>query len=236
MGLVILAATAAVYLAGWVLHFTLLTEAGSGDAWGIPEWNEPIVASFWRELVDLHRTMYNANNGLTTPHHDSSPWWGWPFMSNPVFYWQGGVAPLVAAIYFIGNPVVWIGSTIILLATLVWILIMIGKEGDVTSLTKTGLLIPLLGYGLAFYPLTRVDRGLFLYHYLTPLVFAIVVGVLWLDQRGWFNRTTVRQQPPRVYIAGAVVLLFFLLFSPLTYGVLLSPETQQLLFWFSTWR
>lgn len=238
MGLVLLGAAAVVYLLGWVLHFTILTQPGSGDAWGIPEWNEPIVASFWRELIDLHRTMYDANNGLTTPHHDSSPWWGWPFMNNPVFYWQAGNVPpsLVGALYFIGNPVVWVGSTILLLAVLVWTLTMIGKEGAVAVLTKSSLFIPLLGYGLALYPLTRVDRGLFLYHYLTPLVFAIIIAVLWLDQRGWFKRTSLKQQPPRVYIAGALVLFFFILFSPLTYGFLLHTDLQQMLFWFSSWR
>lgn len=239
MEAILFASAAAIYIAGWVLHFVLLTQPGSGDAWGVPEWRGPVVLSFWRETIELHQTMYRANNGLTIFHHDSSPWWGWPFMNTPVFYWHRfapGASAAVGAIYFIGNPVVWIGSTLLGVAALAWVaLVGVGKK-TLAPLQQTWLLIPVLGYSLAFLPLTRVDRGLFLYHYLSPLLFAIMLGVLWLDQQGWLYRSSIRHQPRRVYLTVAALFLFFLMFSPLTYGWLLNPDTQKLLFWFSSWR
>lgn len=239
LGLIILLSAFLVYIAGWAAHFMLLTQPGGGDAWGIPTWEPPLVASFWRETTKLHQTMYAANNGLTIAHHDSSPWWGWPFMSNPVFYWQkssAGAPSLVAAIYFIGNPVVWIGSTLLLLIALLWAGLTLAMNRSWTAFTHDWFLIPALGYVGAFWPLTRVDRGLFLYHYATPLVFAILLGVLWLDRQGWFNRVSITAQPRRVYISVALLVLFFVLFSPLTYGWFLHPDTQKLLFWLPSWR
>lgn len=239
LGGIILVTAAIVYTAGWVLHFLLLTQPGGGDAWGIPQWDSPLLLSFWRETVALHKTMYNANNGLTIFHHDSSPWWGWPFMSNPVFYWHKpvpGAVSVVQAIYFIGNPVVWMGSTLLLFTAVAWLVIRTVQSATAATLRKSHVLLPLLGYALSFWPLTRVDRGLFLYHYVTPLLFAILVGVLWLDEQGWFGDGSVSHVPRRVYVSLAVVILFFLFFSPLTYGFRLHPDTQALLFWFQSWR
>lgn len=160
-------------------------------------------------------------------------------MNNPVFYWHkpsAAVNTLVGAIYFIGNPVVWLGSTLLLLAAVAWLFIRAMQTTSWVVLGKSPLLLPLVGYLFSFWPLTRVDRGLFLYHYLTPLLFAILVGVLWLDELGWFGKGTGQPAPRRVYMSAVAVLVFFLLFSPLTYGFSLHPDTQALLFWFQNWR
>jgi dolichyl-phosphate-mannose--protein O-mannosyl transferase len=238
MGVVIIVSAAAVYTAGWAFHFALLTEPGTGDAWGVPAWEGAVLPDFVRHTAALHKTMYNANNGLTTAHHDSSPWWGWPFMSTPVFYWQSSQVqpPHLGAIYFIGNPVVWVGSTLLLLAAIAWMIMVMAKPGTVSGLRTSGFIIPLLGYAVSFWPLTRVDRGLFLYHYLTPLIFGVLLGVVWLDQRSWFNRLNILRQPARVQWGLALVVLFFVFFSPLTYGWPLDSDLQQLLFWFKNWR
>lgn len=224
---VILTSAAAVYALGWVLHVVLLTQPGGGDAWGVERW----------DLIGLHQTMYRANNGLTTAHHDSSPWWGWPFMQTPVFYWQksGLGSPLVGALYFIGNPVVWVGSTLLALAAAAWIGLTAARQGKLPALGRVRLSLPLLGYVMSYGPLTRVDRGLFLYHYLTPLLFAIILGVLWLDRLGWFG-SGGGPIPRRVWIGVGAVIIGFLIFSPLTYGWLLHPDTQALLFWSRSWR
>ena len=43
----------------------------------------------------------------------------------------------------------------------------------------------LIAYVLAYLPFFRVTRILFLYHYLTPLVFALACVLIWLDEAGW---------------------------------------------------
>jgi hypothetical protein len=51
-----------VYLGGWVVHFMLLDQPGPGDAWGTPSGN------LARDIIDIHRTMFQANYGLAATH------------------------------------------------------------------------------------------------------------------------------------------------------------------------
>ena len=240
--LVIVVSGLVVYGAGWILHFTLLPLPGSGDAWGVAQWDKPIVTSFVRETVNLHKTMYRANYDLTATHPDASKWWSWPWMQTSVYYWQysgvaaDGIGKRVGTIYFLGNPVVWWGSGVVFVLALVHIVIRRVKGLSVRAVLGNKGWILIIGYIIAFAPLIRVPRALFLYHYLTPLIFSIMVGVLWLDKLRWFREGSVWRQPKRYFVVIGVLALFFVIMSPLTYGFLLSPELQKLLFWLDTWR
>ncbi len=240
--LVIVISGLVVYGAGWALHFVLLSQPGSGDAWGVPQWDEPIVSSFVRETIEIHKTMYYANYDLTASHPDASEWWSWPWMRTTVFYWQysvasvGGVGERVGTIYFLGNPVVWWGGGIVFVLSL-----MHAAYCRVRGLAVKGVFgkngwFLIVGYIIAFVPLMRVPRALFLYHYLTPLIFSIMVGILWLDSYWWFRSGSVWRQPKRFFISLGLLVVFFVIISPLTYGFLLPPETHKWLFWLSTWR
>jgi dolichyl-phosphate-mannose-protein mannosyltransferase len=230
-----------IYGAGWALHFTLLPLPGSGDAWGIPQWDKPIIGSFIRETIDLHKTMYHANYDLTATHPDASKWWSWSWMQTSVFYWQySGVATngdeRVGTIYFLGNPIVWWGGGIVFMLALLHTGLNRIKGIPVSSIIGKKGWILIVGYIIAFVPLMRVPRALFLYHYLTPLLFSIIIGVLWLDKLHWFKEGSVWQQPKRFFVGLGMLVLFFLVMSPLTYGFLLSPEMQEMIFWLETWR
>lgn len=226
-GVILLTAAAVVYLAGWAIHFMILTEPGPGDAWGMPTGN------FFNDLVHVHQQMLSANYNLEATHPDQSPWWSWPIMKASVFYWFGGEN---AGIYFLGNPVVWWGSTVLFLLA-------IGEslkgfwQSRVEKHTRKpfGMAwIPLLGFIVAMVPLVRVPRALFLYHYLTPLFFALAFGLLSLDRVLEKRGDEVR----RKVVLGifVLVLVVFLIFSPLTYGFPVSGAWYNSLFWFPAWR
>jgi len=246
-----------VYLSGWMVHFTILTEPGDGDLWREPTWEQPIMASFWRETQEIHKIMYKANSGLTAEHHDSSLWWTWPLVRTPVFYWQQSdeVTAKSGSIYFQANPILWWGASAAwLVVLLTWLMMGVnwvaamgrGKWGfklwwhkaqdDWQGSFLQRAWIPLLGYWAAFIPLMKVTRVLFLYHYLTPLLFSIIGVTLWLDWTGWIKSGSVKKQRKGYWIVLGLVVLFFLYFSPFTYGFLLSEEVRQWLFWFKTWR
>lgn len=223
-------AALAVYAAGWAAHFLLLTEPGSGDAWRVPQWQAPVVFSFVRETAALHKLMLTANYGLTAGHPDASAWWEWPLMRTSVYYWQyGGGSGRDGAIYFIGNPLVWWGSGVLLVLVLVEEVQAWGRHWRV-------LLLPLVGYVAAYAPLIRVPRALFLYHYLMPLLFAVLVGVVWLDANGFFRPGPVSGQRRWYFVAVGALVAFFVVFSPLTYGFLLPPALFAKLFWLTSWR
>lgn len=255
----IVVTAAVVYIAGWYLHFSILTNPGSGDAWGVP------TGYFWEDMITLQKKMLDANYGLTATHPYSSVWWNWPIMKRPIFYWQGTeVAGLRGMIYYIGNPVVWWGGSALFLVALAssvyqifnsWLirrgtLIALEKEkrkqkiekgemkivaGSVFGFPFSVFLIPLTGFLVSYLPFIRIPRALFMYHYMMPLIFSLLFALVWLDVQ-YKASVERRGKAPVWYFASiAAIVIGFVLFSPLTYGFP-AGDWQTWLFWFSTWR
>jgi dolichyl-phosphate-mannose-protein mannosyltransferase len=211
---VLLAAAAAVYLLGWALHFERLPHPGPGDAFNVP------TGHFVTDLVAANREMLAANLRIRASHPDAHPWWGWPLLRAPVAFWRQGDLSL----QLFGNPAVWWGSGLLLLALAGDVLraghrarkALPRQPGD-PSPPDPALAVPLAGYLLSYLPLAAVQRPLFLYHYLTPLVFAVIAGALWLDGR--LRAGAVRWRVRWGTMGGIALLMAgFLLASPVTYG------------------
>lgn len=216
---VLIVAGIAVYLIGWFIHFFLLTLPGSGDVWGIPTGN------FWQDLIHEHSQMLSANYNLTAGHPYGSKWYTWPFMVRSVFYWQGDGAHFI---YLLGNPSVWWGSFIVFVGGFLYS-ISLSVRRIFTRINPIAWVF-LLGYIVSFAPLMRVPRVLFLYHYLTPLLFSLLLGIWWFD-----HAVRVRKKGT-VAIALGVLSIGFLWISPLTYGFAAPHVWQQALFLISSWR
>jgi dolichyl-phosphate-mannose--protein O-mannosyl transferase len=230
LGVFVLSGAMAVYGAGWVIHFALLTEPGPGFVWAVP------TGDLLFDTVRIHRLMLASNYGLTAPHPYASAWWSWPLMLRPVYYWSHADAVL----YFVGNPAFWWGTTLGLLLVLAN-----GVLLRVTDLRLAGgrspwprlLWVPLLGYLIALMPLMRVPRALFLYHYLTALLFALCVVILWLDHVGWTRAGGWRSQRTSYFAAIAGLVLGFLVISPFSFSFIGAPAYRELVFGlFSSWR
>jgi hypothetical protein len=78
--------------------------------------------------------------------------------------------------------------------------------------------VPLAGYAIAFVPLLPVTRVLFLYHYLTPLLFSLAFVLLWLDRSGWAQPGGLMRQRTSYVVVIGLAVIGFVLVSPLTYG------------------
>ncbi|MDZ4225471.1 MAG: phospholipid carrier-dependent glycosyltransferase [Candidatus Andersenbacteria bacterium] len=113
---------------------------------------------------------------------------------------------------------------------------MAGKARTVNTVSSVNLWIPVMGYVIALGPLIDVPRALFLYHYFTALIFAMLIVVLWLqrafDTAGW-DESRRRKVWITVLIAVAIV---FVVFSPLTYGLAVPTWWADNLFWLRSWR
>ncbi len=82
-----------------------------------------------------------------------------------------------------------------------------------------------------------MGRILFLYHYLTPLLFAVAAVVLWLDHVGFTRSGSWWNQRRSVHAAVACLVLGFVAVSPLTLVYVRAPAYQELLFsFFPAWR
>ncbi|MAF80871.1 hypothetical protein CL628_02550 [bacterium] len=223
-GAVVLVSAAAVYFLGWAMHWSLLPLPGPGDAFHNPDLSGGVV-SFFSETIAHHRVMLTANFNLTAAHPYASIWWQWPLLVRPVFYWQSGTA----FIYLLGNPIVWWGSTVLFIIALIARIVSFGRRRLVGTAAR--MWIPLVGLLLALFPFARIPRALFLYHYFTPLILTLVIGLLWLDS------ASNERRKRGVVIAGSIaVAVAFVWFLPLTYGLPVPTSLHSFLFWFSSWR
>lgn len=218
-GALIALCAAFVYVAGWAMHFALLDQPGPGDVWGAP------TGDFLADFLHVHSRMWSANSGLDQGHPYSSAWWSWPLMLRSVSYWSSGSHYL----HFIGNPAVWWGSTFGLVSlfscTLLARVSDFGIEGR--PLWPPGLWLLLAGYLGAYLPLVFVSRILFLYHYLTPLVFGVCAVALWLDHVGWTRTGGWRDQRVSYWVVLAVVVVGFALVSPFTLAYIEASDYQR---------
>ena len=82
----------------------------------------------------------------------------------------------------------------------------------------------------------QVERVMYLYHYLVPLVFALINLALVFT---YVFHTPLRRNNPMVLsLLGMFVVLVmsvFAYFSPLTYGVPITPEQFEQRQWFDFW-
>jgi dolichyl-phosphate-mannose-protein mannosyltransferase len=218
---------ALIYTLPFWIHFALLTHSGPGDDFMTPAFQATLAGShyaldrealpslnFWKKFLEINQEMFRANARMTTGHPYSSAWYTWPFMLRPIFMWQGG--PL-ERISLIGNPFIWWGSTIAVLtifqATL-WL--------RLRSLGTTGRIL-MLGWLMNFLPFMGIGRVMFIYHYLSALVFAILLLVYLADRLPASRRFTLG--------IGILGIGGFGYFAPWVYGF---PSSRPMA-WLSSW-
>ena len=226
--LVLAAGAAVIYVAGWVIHWVVLKNPGPGDAF------YKTTGHMVTDLVTGHRTMIEQNIALTASHPDASRPWTWPFMKVTPYLWQG----TGASIYMLGNPIVWWGTALIFIAVLVHLGLMapLGSRPPPPVNAEPRLWVPLAGYAIAFVPLLPVTRVLFIYHYLTPLLFSLAFVLLWLDRSGWAQPGGLKQQRTSYIAVIGLAIVGFVLVSPLTYGFSVGGYDEWLVEIIRSWR
>lgn len=227
-GLEVAGAAAVVYLAGWGVHFSLLTNPGLADAF------YPTSGRFIEDLEVAHRVMFEANANMRTPHPDASVPLSWPWMKVAPFFWAGPTS----SIHLVGNPLVWWGSAVMLITMLVNTMLMRVTQLRLEPLAgpRVQLWLPLAGFAVAFLPFFAVDRVLFLYHYLAPLTFAMASVLLWLDRAGWIVSPHLGEQRRSYYVVLGLAVGGFLAVSPLTYGFSVDRYDEWLVELLRSWR
>lgn len=224
-----------VYVGSFAVHFALLDRSGEGDAFmserfqstliNNPFYQSEATMSFWDKLIELNEEMYSAQNSLnSTTHPYSSKWYGWPLMSDPVYYWQGEIQQNGSQghIYLFGNPVVWVLGTLLTFMALVFLILIPRSLGRYRYV----IMCLLVGFIFNFAPFALIDRPMFLYHYLYALVFSILIACVMLAVFfDWQTKRFGRAVAIRTLLAlGAVVLVSFLYFAPISYGWPLSAS------------
>jgi dolichyl-phosphate-mannose--protein O-mannosyl transferase len=138
-------------------------------------------------------------------------------MDRPIFYWIQGEA----RIYLLGNPIVWWFSSAAVLTCLAIAIVSLGR-------INPPLAIMLVGWGSNILPFVGIDRVMFLYHYFTALIWAILM-LMWLVNRD-------KKQAHITIGLALAALVAFIYFAPLSYGTQLSNQAYEQRVWFSQWR
>jgi dolichyl-phosphate-mannose-protein mannosyltransferase len=219
-----------VYIGAFIAHFSLLYKSGTGDAFMTREFQHDLEGnpaaeddsvrslSMGDKILQINEEMYRSNQRLTAGHPYSSKWYTWPLMARPIYYWVKGTA----RIYLIGNPVVWWGSTAAILAILVNFLFIGLKKLDHTVAILSGAWL------LNILPFIGISRVMFLYHYFTALIWAVLLLAYLADRQRWSNKSILW-----IILLAAAAFLFF---APLTYGLPLSEGSYNARAWLPSWR
>jgi dolichyl-phosphate-mannose--protein O-mannosyl transferase len=144
----------------------------------LPWFGGPTIPFHWN-LFELTQQMYWYHSGLTSPHPAGSPWWSWPLVLKPVYWYFGSSSGGDNAyIYDAGNIVLFWGG----LVAFVWCAIAAVRA---RSLALGFIVFAALVQYVAWIPISRV---LFFYHFFTVLPFyllalAAALAYLWLTAR-----------------------------------------------------
>lgn len=183
------------------------------------------VEDSYKDLWKYQKNMYHYHKGVKEKHPYSSKWYTWPGMVRPVWYYGGkdlekGDAQSIAAI---GNPAVWWGGLLAMLAA--WWLALRRRDRIVLTLT--------IAY-LSFYvPWMVAPRSItFLYHYF-PMVPLLILFIVWMFR--WLEEN---YRPGRritlTFVSVAAIL--FVWFYPIYTGVTISREWMNLAIrWLPSW-
>ncbi len=216
-----------IYFLIFAIHFSLLDKPGPGNAFHPADFQE---MSLFEKFIELNSEIYQSNARLTATHPYSSQWYEWPFMTRPVYYWNGQSQEnpeadpsdrYGARIYLIGNPLIYWLSTI---AVIYFTLYLFRNRKNLNySLLAAG-------YWLNLLPFIFIGRVMFLYHYFTSLIFGVLILAYSLDKSD-FKENKIAFN---AILAGSIIL--FLFFSPLTYGFSIPEWYYNLLVWLPSWR
>ena len=129
---------------------------------------------------------YHSTPGLGMDHPFYSPWYQWPVIGKPMWYYSSTYRPsgMSQTIVAFGNPAVWWGGLAGLAAViLMWALRHVHRDGLSlhTNVNDMRPAILLIGLAAQYVPWTLVPRGTYIYHYFPSVPFIILCIALSLD-------------------------------------------------------
>lgn len=175
-------------------------------------------------------SMFQYHSGLNSTHDFSSPWYEWPILKRPIWYYSRIITKpaegigLREGISAFGNPALWwAGIPAAIYMVYLWM-----KKKD-----KTAAFL-IIGYLAQYLPWFFVTRITFIYHYFPSVVFVVLMILYTFIQ--WKKMLTRPAFLSLVLLYGTVAVGLFLLFFPVLSGQPVEAEfVDKYLRWFKSW-
>lgn len=179
-----------------------------------------------REIWGVQEFMFSYHSGLTATHSYQSPWWQWPLLIRPMWYYVGyDVAPgNISTISAMGNPAVWWVCSAVT-AGVIYSLLRGKRRGDKT------LFVLLVGLGANYLPWVLVSRCTFIYHFFASVPFILLITVYALQKKEERDKRYAKLK----WIWMAAALALFALFYPVISGAECARTYVTFLEWLPSW-
>jgi len=192
---------------------------------GLQRFGDMFSAKWVKWVVQQQKNIFNYHAGLGgDTHYFRSPWYQWPVIWWPMWYYSGtGYMPegTISSISCMGNPAVWWFG----LAALLFV---VGRMCWKRRAHRADVLV-VIGFASQFLPWVIVPRSTFIYHYFASVPFIILASALLLDAIRKRSETAFNVTSGA--LLGAALILFGA-FYPLESGLPCSRAYARHLRWF----
>lgn len=173
-------------------------------------------------FIEYQKNMYEYHSKLVAEHPFSSPWYTWPIMQKPLWFYSADFENgKYATIACMGNPAIWWLSIITAVATLIYSVFKKNREGIM-------LIIMILCTWLAYYFIGRI---MFIYHYFITIPFMMLTIVFIISKLVEWKEKFKYIIP----ILCAIFLGFFIYFYPVYSGMPVDKEYIEKTKWMDSW-
>ena len=195
---------------------------------------DDILWSFW----NYQTTMFNYHSGLVAEHSFASPWYDWPLVVRPIWFFSSDPCNELgqySTISSMGNPLLWWGC-LPALAYALW------EWQRKRSLTCA---VALTGFLSVYLPWVLVPRLTFIYHYFTAVPFLVLALLALFNRLSESGRLSGRVTiGGRIEVQWAQLLMgamavgciaLFIVFFPVISGAPTTREYVKGLMLFESW-
>ena len=209
-----------------------------------------------KQILQFHKGLGGNTSDI---HPYCAAWYTWPLMIRPIaYYYQtassfkdplpvlgpplpAGSSKVIYDVHAMGNPFLWWFG---LAALLFLLIIFIGKFAIPTIRGQNAViaapqtidiwisLFLLCNYGANLLPWIGVHRCIFIYHYMTSVVFAFL-AIAWLVDKCLASYNLVLRASGITITF--IIFIAFAFWMPIYLGLPLSPEAYQMRMWFNSW-
>jgi len=177
-------------------------------------------------VLDSQKSMYNYHANLVDDHFFKSPWYEWPFLVKPMWYYKNSALPAgqMGSIASFGNPLVWWTGTV----AMFWLVFRAIQNGRRDERAWWILAC----FCSQYLPWVLVPRSMFIYHYFGSVPFFILATVFLFRE---LEKTYPKPMKWATVGFACAAVLLFIFFYPVLSGMPISSAYGSLLRWMPTW-